>query len=189
MPARKAASSCRKTSEEADKLIETALLDREESSGFLPAVVLAWKFAHPGALAQRRRCRTGRQRNQIRSTLFVRPDGCRQALARGSIVRVARIDPECALAVDLSATGRGRLSLRSRRPMARYAPWWAAFDFSRNQFNHVTQAWRQAGSSFKPFVYSAALERGITPASVFDGCADRGRSFRNRRHQLVAEEL
>ena len=42
------------------------------------------------------------------------------------------------------------------------------FDFSRNQFNHVTQAWRQAGSSFKPFVYSAALERGITPASVFE---------------------
>jgi penicillin-binding protein 1A len=43
-----------------------------------------------------------------------------------------------------------------------------SFDFSRNQFDHVTQAWRQAGSSLKPFVYSAALERGITPATVFD---------------------
>jgi len=42
------------------------------------------------------------------------------------------------------------------------------FDFGRNQFNHVTQAWRQPGSSFKPFIYSAALERGITPATVFD---------------------
>lgn len=42
------------------------------------------------------------------------------------------------------------------------------FDFARNQFNHVTQAWRQPGSSFKPFVYSAALEHGITPATVFD---------------------
>ncbi|TCJ17233.1 penicillin-binding protein 1A [Parasulfuritortus cantonensis] len=42
------------------------------------------------------------------------------------------------------------------------------FDFARNQFNHVTQAWRQPGSSFKPFIYSAALERGITPATVFD---------------------
>lgn len=40
------------------------------------------------------------------------------------------------------------------------------FDFSRNKFNHVTQAWRQPGSSMKPFVYSAALEKGFTPLSV-----------------------
>jgi penicillin-binding protein 1A len=40
------------------------------------------------------------------------------------------------------------------------------FDFNRNKFNHVTQAWRQPGSSFKPFIYSAALEKGYTPASV-----------------------
>ncbi len=42
------------------------------------------------------------------------------------------------------------------------------FDFNRNKFNHVTQAWRQAGSSFKPFVYSAAIDKGYTPGSVFD---------------------
>jgi penicillin-binding protein 1A len=42
------------------------------------------------------------------------------------------------------------------------------FDFNRNQFNHVTQAWRQPGSSFKPFIYSAALEKGFTPASVIN---------------------
>jgi penicillin-binding protein 1A len=40
------------------------------------------------------------------------------------------------------------------------------FDFNRNKFNHVTQAWRQPGSSFKPFIYSAALEKGFTPASI-----------------------
>lgn len=40
------------------------------------------------------------------------------------------------------------------------------FDFTRNKFNHVTQAWRQPGSSMKPFVYSAALEKGFTPLSV-----------------------
>ncbi len=40
------------------------------------------------------------------------------------------------------------------------------FDFQKNKFNHVTQAWRQPGSSFKPFIYSAALERGFTPATV-----------------------
>ena len=41
------------------------------------------------------------------------------------------------------------------------------FDFNQSKFNHVTQAWRQPGSSFKPFIYSAALEKGYTPASVF----------------------
>jgi len=39
-------------------------------------------------------------------------------------------------------------------------------DFARNKFNHATQAWRQPGSSFKPFIYSAALEHGITPLTV-----------------------
>jgi penicillin-binding protein 1A len=40
------------------------------------------------------------------------------------------------------------------------------FDFAKNKFNHVTQAWRQPGSSFKPFIYSAALEKGFGPATV-----------------------
>jgi len=42
------------------------------------------------------------------------------------------------------------------------------FDFNKNQFNHVTQAWRQPGSGFKPFIYSAALEKGFTPASIIN---------------------
>src|SRR4029453_17262163 len=41
------------------------------------------------------------------------------------------------------------------------------FDFSSNQYNHALQAARQPGSGFKPFVYSAALDHGITPASIF----------------------
>jgi penicillin-binding protein 1A len=40
------------------------------------------------------------------------------------------------------------------------------FDYRKGKFNHVTQAWRQPGSSFKPFIYSAALEKGFTPATV-----------------------
>jgi penicillin-binding protein 1A len=42
------------------------------------------------------------------------------------------------------------------------------FDFAHNNFNHVTQAWRQPGSSFKPFLYSSALEKGFTPATLVD---------------------
>jgi penicillin-binding protein 1A len=40
------------------------------------------------------------------------------------------------------------------------------FDYGMNKFNHVTQAWRQPGSGFKPFIYSAALEKGFTPATI-----------------------
>jgi penicillin-binding protein 1A len=42
------------------------------------------------------------------------------------------------------------------------------FDFDKSKFNHVTQAWRQPGSSFKPFIYSAALERGFTPLTTIN---------------------
>jgi len=42
------------------------------------------------------------------------------------------------------------------------------FGFYRNKYNHVTQARRQPGSSFKPFIYSAALEKGFTPATIIN---------------------
>jgi penicillin-binding protein 1A len=42
------------------------------------------------------------------------------------------------------------------------------FDFYRNKFNHAAQAYRQPGSSFKPFIYSSALEKGFTAATVIN---------------------
>ena len=42
------------------------------------------------------------------------------------------------------------------------------FDYDKNKFNHVTQAWRQPGSSFKPFIYSAALEKGFSPTTMIN---------------------
>ena len=153
---------------EADKAIENALIDREESNGFLPGVVLAVDKARV-----RVRLRSGEDIDLGASELkfaerFLSPKTApEKRLARGSVVRVARADPgapwqltylpqvEVAFVALDPANGAVRAMV-------------GGFDFSRNQFNHVTQAWRQAGSSFKPFVYSAALERGITPASVFD---------------------
>ena len=42
------------------------------------------------------------------------------------------------------------------------------FDFHRNQFNHVTQGWRQPGSSYKPFIYSGAIEAGVQPDTLIN---------------------
>ena len=57
-------------------------------------------------------------------------------------------------------------ALRGLDPPARIQALVGGFDFDKNKFNHVTQAWRQPGSSFKPFIYSAALEKGFSPATV-----------------------
>ena len=53
------------------------------------------------------------------------------------------------------------------------------FSFDQSQFNRATQAYRQPGSTFKPLVYSAAIDNGYTPASIMiDGPIeiDRGRA-------------
>ena len=91
------------------------------------------------------------------------------AIDRGAIIRVVRTTPdqgyksewrvsqwpdaESALVSLDTATGQIRALV-------------GGFDFSHSQFNHVTSAWRQPGSSFKPFIYSAALEHALQPASL-----------------------
>jgi penicillin-binding protein 1A len=68
------------------------------------------------------------------------------------------------------------------------------FDFNRSKFNHVTQAWRQPGSSFKPFIYSASLERGFSPATLindapisFDAGATGGQAWEPKNYDAKYE--
>ena len=87
-----------------------------------------------------------------------------QRVRRGAVVRLSRDD-------------KGRWSI-GQLPLAEaaflaIAPQDGAilalvggFDYERSKFNHVTQAQRQPGSAFKPFIYSAALEKGFSPATV-----------------------
>ena len=83
----------------------------------------------------------------------------------GSIVRVVK-EGESWKITQLPQVESAFVSLDPKNGAVRALV--GGFDFNRNKFNHVTQAWRQPGSSFKPFVYSAALEKGFTPASIID---------------------
>jgi penicillin-binding protein 1A len=91
------------------------------------------------------------------------------AIRRGSIVRLVATQrgghtewqlaqwpqAEAAFVALDPATGRVRALV-------------GGFDFNQQPFNHVTAAWRQPGSSFKPFLYSAAIENGVMPESLVD---------------------
>ncbi len=58
------------------------------------------------------------------------------------------------------------------------------YDFERSKFNRATQAKRQPGSAFKPFIYAAAFDRGLTPSTVID---DSPISFHTRVGGQVVE--
>jgi penicillin-binding protein 1A len=89
-----------------------------------------------------------------------------RAIRRGAIVRlqpvekggyaIAQVPKAEAALVSLDPSNGAILALAG------------GFDYNSSKFNHVTQAWRQPGSSFKPFIYSAALEKGFTPATVLN---------------------
>jgi penicillin-binding protein 1A len=84
-------------------------------------------------------------------------------IRRGAIVRVQREGKNWLLA-QLPEVESAFIAMDPQDGAVRALV--GGFDFNRNKFNHVTQAWRQPGSSFKPFIYSASLEKGFTAATV-----------------------
>jgi len=85
-------------------------------------------------------------------------------LRRGAIIRVAKTPKDTWEITQLPEVEGAFVALDPRDGSIKALV--GGFDFQKNKFNHVTQAWRQPGSSFKPFIYSAALEKGFTPATV-----------------------
>ena len=85
-------------------------------------------------------------------------------IRRGAVVRVLRDDKGRFGIVQLPQAESAFVSLQP--DSGAILSLVGGFDFERNKFNHVTQALRQPGSSFKPFIYSAALEKGFTPATI-----------------------
>src|SRR4029079_16441832 len=84
-------------------------------------------------------------------------------IRRGSIIRVQREGKNWQI-VQMPEAEAAFISLDPQDGAIRSLV--GGFDFNRTKFNPVTQAWRQPGSSFKPFIYSAALDKGFTPAPV-----------------------
>ena len=87
-------------------------------------------------------------------------------IRRGAVIRVVKTPKDAWEITQLPEVEGALVALDPRSGAIRALV--GGFDFDKNKFNHAAQAWRQPGSSFKPFIYSAALERGFTPATVIN---------------------
>ncbi|MCW5603264.1 MAG: penicillin-binding protein 1A [Burkholderiales bacterium] len=150
-----------------DERLEDALQDFSDSDDLLVAVVLE---ATP---KQVRVYRPGGER------ILIAEDGLKfaarmlgdkaapaQRIRRGAIIRISKDEKGRWHLGQIPAAESALVAADPRNGAIRALV--GGFDFNRNQFNHVTQAMRQPGSSFKPFIYSAALEKGFTAATVIN---------------------
>ena len=148
-----------------DEAIDEALQDIPDAGDLLPALVLA---------ADPKQVKVYRKGGEV---LTLSGDAIKFAarmlddkappnkrLKRGAIVRVNKDDKGQWQIVQLPEVESAFVAVAPQDGAIRALI--GGFDFNRNKFNHVTQAWRQPGSSFKPFIYSAALEKGYTPGSI-----------------------
>ncbi len=149
----------------AEEAIDDALTDSPDNGDIMSAVVLE---ANP------RRILAMRQNSE---SVEITGDGLKPAqsglsdkaapnirIRRGSVIRVAKTPKNTWEITQLPEVEGAFVALDPRDGAIKALV--GGFDFEKNKFNHVTQAWRQPGSSFKPFIYSAALEKGFTPATV-----------------------
>jgi penicillin-binding protein 1A len=152
---------------EAEDAIDDALADNPDNGDVMSAVVLE---------ASPRKIKAVRQNGEV---VEITGEGLKPAqsglsdkapanirLRRGALIRVAKTSEKAWEITQLPEVEGAFVALDPRDGAIRALI--GGFDFDKNKFNHVTQAWRQPGSSFKPFIYSAALEKGFTPATVIN---------------------
>lgn len=150
-----------------EELLEDALADADESNGLAPAIVLE-------AGSKQVKCyikggETAQIGNEgVKFVLKALSDNAssKTRLRRGSLIRVQKDGKGGWQILQLPQIESALVSVAPQDGAIHALV--GGFDFSRSKFNHVTQAWRQPGSSFKPFIYSAALEKGMTAASVIN---------------------
>jgi penicillin-binding protein 1A len=153
--------------QEIEDAIDDALADSPDNGDVMSAVVLD---ANPKRiLAMRRNSETleitGEGLKPAQSGLAAKA-GPNIKIRRGALIRVVKTPKNTWEITQLPEVEGAFVAMDPRDGSIRALV--GGFDFQKSKFNHVTQAWRQPGSSFKPFIYSAALEKGFTPATVIN---------------------
>ncbi|MGH8689955.1 MAG: penicillin-binding protein 1A, partial [Burkholderiales bacterium] len=147
-----------------DDDFEDALADRPDSDDLIAAVVTAYDGRQvAAALRSGERISIQGAGLQFASRALDPKAAPQRRIRKGAIVRVQR-EGKAWQIVQLPEAEAAFIALDPQDGAIRALV--GGFDFWRNKFNHVTQAWRQPGSSFKPFIYSASLEKGFTAATV-----------------------
>ncbi|TXH59544.1 MAG: PBP1A family penicillin-binding protein [Bacteroidia bacterium] len=96
---------------------------------------------------------------------YINSSDSNKAIRIGSIIRVRNINGNYVVSQNPSVEG-AIVSIDPNDGAIKALI--GGFDFSKNNFNHITQANRQPGSSFKPFIYSAGLNSGLEASTIFD---------------------
>lgn len=149
-----------------EAFLDDAMSDIDEFHTLVPAVVLE---ASPKLIRAYRKNGgmieiSGKDLQQVQKALGEKAPA-KLKIRRGSLIRIREIKDKWQIA-QLPQVEAALIGLNPANGAVHALV--GGFDFNRNKFNHVTQAWRQPGSSFKPFIYSAALEKGFTPASMIE---------------------
>ena len=150
--------------DEAEEAAEEALLDKDIVGDLVPAIVLE---ADPKQLTvHTKRGETVKLTGDALKFIarVLNEKSSPQKPVRGSIIRLGLDDKGVWAVSQLPKVEAALVSVEPADGAIRALA--GGFDFTANKFNHVTQALRQPGSSFKPFIYSAALEKGFTPATI-----------------------
>ena len=150
---------------EIDSRIAEALVEHPDNDELRAAVVLEASPKMVVAVPQSGEAVTitGDGLKPVASGLAVKGNPKTQ-IRRGAVVRIVKGPKGDWIITQLPEVEGAFVALDPRTGAIRALV--GGFDYAKNKFNHVTQAWRQPGSSFKPFIYSAALEKGFTPATV-----------------------
>ncbi len=156
--------------QEVEDAVDEALTENPDNGDVLSAVVLG--VSPKRILALRQNSETveisGEGLRPAQSGLADKA-GPNIKIRRGALIRITRTPKNTWEITQLPEVEGAFVALDPRDGSVRALV--GGFDFQKNKFNHVTQAWRQPGSSFKPFIYSAALEKGFTPATVVNDAA------------------
>ncbi|HYS42812.1 MAG TPA: PBP1A family penicillin-binding protein [Geobacteraceae bacterium] len=104
---------------------------------------------------------------------YGKPEGSKgRTIALGSVIEVSVVTPDvnkagAVFALDQEPEAQGALFAMDPKTGAVRAMV-GGYDFKKSQFNRAMQAKRNPGSAFKPIIYAAAIDKGMTPASIFD---------------------